>query len=259
MKMFSEERRKRILDYLIRHNRATVKELAELLNVSKVTLRADLNFMESEGLLQRTHGGATLIESRPELQPTTSFSVREKTNQTEKRAIGKIAADMVSTGQCIILDASSTCLEMARILVKQQKRLTILTNGIMTALELRENPQFTVILIGGILRLGSAGLEGNLGSHILKEIHVDTMYTSANGFVYDDGLTDFNVYEVELKKSMASSAQRIVALLDHTKIGHSSIASFVAPQDIDLIITDSGVAEEDLVKLRQMGLEVVVA
>jgi len=85
------------------------------------------------------------------------------------------------------------------------------------------------------------------------------MYTSANGFVYDDGLTDFNVYEVELKKSMASSAQRIVALLDHTKIGHSSIASFVAPQDIDLIITDSGVAEEDLVKLRQMGLEVVVA
>jgi len=67
------------------------------------------------------------------------------------------------------------------------------------------------------------------------------------------------VYEVELKKSMASSAQRIVALLDHTKIGHSSIASFVAPQDIDLIITDSGVAEEDLVKLRQMGLEVVVA
>ncbi|ALS25543.1 transcriptional regulator [Paenibacillus sp. 32O-W] len=259
MKMFSEERRKRILDYLIRHNRATVKELAEILNVSKVTLRADLNSMESEGLLQRTHGGATLIESRPELPPTTSFSVREKTNQAEKRAIGKIAADMVSTGQCIILDASSTCLEMARILVTQQKRLTILTNGIMTALELRENPQFTVILIGGILRLGSAGLEGSLGTHILKEINVDTMYTSANGFVYDDGLTDFNVYEVELKKSMASSAQKIVALLDHTKIGRSSIASFVAPQDIDIIITDSGAAEEDLVKLRQMGLEVVVA
>lgn len=259
MKMFSEERRKRILDYLIRHNRATVKELAEILNVSKVTLRADLNHLESEGLLQRTHGGATLVESRSELLPVTDFSVREKTNQAEKRAIGKVAADMVNTGQCIILDASSTCLEMARILVTQQKRLTILTNGIMTALELRENPQFTVILIGGILRIGSAGLEGSLGTHILKEINVDTMFTSANGFVYDDGLTDFNVYEVELKKKMASSAQKIIALLDHTKIGRSSIASFVAPQDIDVLVTDTGADDKDLAKLRQMGIEVIVA
>jgi len=259
MKMFSEERRKRIIDYLTQHNRATVKELAEILKVSTVTLRADLNYLESVGLLQRTHGGATLVEPKPEYPPMTSFSVREKTNQAEKRAIGKAAADMVNTGQCIILDASSTCLEMARNLVTQQKRLTILTNGIMTAMELRENPQFTVILIGGILRMGSVGLEGSLGTHILGEINVDAMFTSARGFVYHDGLTDFNVYEVELKKAMAASAQKIVALLDHSKLGRSSIASFAAPEDIDIIITDSGAAEEDLRKLRQMGIEVVIA
>jgi len=259
MKMFSEERRKRILDYLSRHNRATVKELAEILNVSTVTLRADLNYLESEGLVQRTHGGATLIESKSEFQPMTSFSVREKTNQLEKQAIGKIAADMVSTGQCIILDASSTCLEMARTLVTQQKRLTILTNGVVTAMELRENPQFTVIMIGGILRLGSVAIEGTIGTHILNEINVDIMFTSARGFGYNDGLTDFNVYEVELKKSMVASANKLVALLDHTKLGRSSIASFASPQDIDTIVTDSGVAEEDLHKLQQLGIEVVVA
>jgi DeoR/GlpR family transcriptional regulator of sugar metabolism len=189
----------------------------------------------------------------------TSFSVREKTNQLEKQAIGKIAADMVSTGQCIILDASSTCLEMARTLVTQQKRLTILTNGVVTAMELRENPQFTVIMIGGILRLGSVAIEGTIGTHILNEINVDIMFTSARGFGYNDGLTDFNVYEVELKKSMVASANKLVALLDHTKLGRSSIASFASPQDIDTIVTDSGVAEEDLHKLQQLGIEVVVA
>jgi len=259
VKMFSEERRKRIIDYLTKHNRATVKELAEILNVSTVTLRADLNYLESEGLLQRTHGGATLIEPRNEVSHTTSFSVRERTNQAEKRAIGKVAADMVSTGQCIILDASSTCLEMARCLVTQPKRLTILTNGVVTAMELRENPQFTVILIGGILRLGSVAIEGTLGTHILNEINVDVMFTSARGFVYHDGLTDFNVYEVDLKKAMAASAHKLVALLDHTKLGRSSIASFATPQDIDTIITDSGADEEDIRKLQQMGIEVIVA
>lgn len=258
MKMFIEERRQHIMEYLMKHQRATVKELAEILNVSEATLRSDLNEMETAGLLQRTHGGATLPDS-PRPDPITSFSEREKINREEKVAIGKYASELVHTGQCILLDASSTALEMARILKKRQIRLTVLTNGIYTAMELQENPGFTVILVGGVLRMGTVALEGSLGNAILKQIHVDTMFTSASGFTFEDGLTDFNVYEVELKRSMVTSSSRVIALLDHTKIGKSSIASFATPNQVDMIITDSQISPDAYEQLRKLNINVIIA
>lgn len=255
-KMFATERRNRILDYLNKQQRATVKELSEILNVTEATLRTDLNVMEEEGLVQRTHGGAILQDN---VRSEYSFSVREKKNRDEKIAIGNQAAQLVEDGQCILLDASSTALELARILKKRQIRLTVITNGIYAAMELRENPEITVILIGGVLRVGSIALEGTLGINILKQINVDTMFTSASGFTFDDGLSDFNVYEVELKKAMVASSTSVVALLDHSKIGKSSIASFAAPRQIKTLITDDKVSQSVIDRLQQMSINVIIS
>ncbi|HUC92415.1 MAG TPA: DeoR/GlpR family DNA-binding transcription regulator [Paenibacillus sp.] len=255
-KMFKTERKEKILSYLKINQRATVKELSEILSVSEATLRSDLQILEEEGLLQRTHGGALLHE---ETNPEHSFVVREKKNQEEKTAIGMKAAEMVVSGQCILLDASSTALELAKALKRKPHRLTVVTSGIYSALELRDNPAITVILAGGVVRVGSNALEGTLGANILRQINVDIMFTSASGFTIEDGLTDFNVYEVELKKEMVRASKRVVGLLDHSKIGKSSISSFALPNEIESVITDSKLSRDQINQIKQAGINVIIA
>jgi DeoR/GlpR family transcriptional regulator of sugar metabolism len=255
-KMFKTERRDKIIEHLKKQHRATVKELSEILGVSEATLRSDLQWMEEEGLLQRTHGGAVLQAEAP---TETNFVVRQMKNLEEKKAIAAKALEMVDNGQCILLDASSTALEMAKMLRKKTIRLIVVTSGIYAALELRENPGITVILIGGVLRVGSFALEGTLGTQILNQINVDTMFASARGFTIEDGLTDFNVYEVELKKEMAKAAKKLVALLDYSKLGKSSISSFARTADIDTIITDSKAPQEIVDSLTALNINVVTA
>ena len=102
-KMFKTERRDKIIEHLKKQHRATVKELSEILGVSEATLRSDLQWMEEEGLLQRTHGGAVLQAEAP---TETNFVVRQMKNLEEKKAIAAKALEMVDNGQCILLDAS---------------------------------------------------------------------------------------------------------------------------------------------------------
>ncbi|WP_409300291.1 DeoR/GlpR family DNA-binding transcription regulator [Peribacillus sp. SCS-155] len=254
-KLFATERRQKILDLLHDKQRITVKELSEKLHVSEATLRTDLNVMEEEGLLVRTHGGA-MIDDKNRAENT--FSEREKKNRSEKKKIGRKAMEFIHNGQCILLDASSTCLELAYLLKHTSMRLTVVTNGVTTAMELRENPNLTVILLGGILRNSSVALEGLLGSEILKQIHVDTMFSSAKGFTLEEGLTDFNVYEVELKKFLVNSSSRLIALLDHTKIGRSSIASFASTDKVDTIITDEFASESYIKEIERQQINLIV-
>ncbi|WP_285767268.1 DeoR/GlpR family DNA-binding transcription regulator [Peribacillus sp. SI8-4] len=254
-KMFASERRKIILEKLTDQHRVTIKELSEDIKVSEATLRTDLSKMEEEGLLKRTHGGAILSDKQ---DSDTSFTTRELKNRHEKAAIAKKAAELLSNGQCIMLDSSSTALELARTIKDMPIRLTVVTSGINTALELNENPHITVILLGGIIKKGSFSLEGSLGINILNQINIDLMFTSANGFSFESGLTDFSVYEVELKKAMVSASNKVVALLDHTKINKNSIASFASVKQIDTIITDDDVTGSYINNLKEQNVKVLM-
>lgn len=255
VKMFAPERRNMIMEKLNENKRIIIKDLSKEIKVSEATLRTDLAKMEEEGLLVRTHGGAILPDINGE--PDTSFDIRQKKNKNEKSAIAKKASEMISNGMCILLDASSTVLELAHIIKELPLRLTVVTSGINTALELNEHPQITVILLGGIVKKGSFALEGSLGIDILKKINIDMMFTSANGFSIESGLTDFSVYEVELKKEMIKASQRVVALLDHTKINKNSIASFASVNQIDSIITDSQLDMNYAQKLMDLNIRVI--
>ncbi|WEG12457.1 DeoR/GlpR family DNA-binding transcription regulator [Pullulanibacillus sp. KACC 23026] len=235
MKMFVMERRKKILELLEARKRLTVNELADSLVVSEATLRSDLNNMEKEGLLTRTHGGAILNENT---NSETSFSARQKRNQKEKVLIAKEAVQFIKEKQCILLDASSTALELAHLLKQLSIRITIVTSSAAIALELNESPEITVILIGGMMTKGASSVEGTLGLNLVDQFNIDIMFTSANGFTPEAGLTDFNLYEVQLKSGLVNKAHMVIALLDHTKIGSNSSAVFAETNQIDIIITD---------------------
>lgn len=241
MKMFVSERRNKIMKLLHDKQRVTVKELSMNIGVSEATLRTDLNKMELEGLLTRTHGGAVLNNTS---NNETSFSARQKKNRSEKALIAKKALEFIAEKQCILLDASSSALELAHYLKKQSIRLTVVTSGVQTALELKENPSITVILIGGMITKGSTSIEGTMGLAILDQVNIDIMFTSANGFSLEKGLTDFNLYEVQLKKELVSRSKKVIALIDHSKIGTNSSAVFASIHDIDTLITDIPINDE---------------
>ena len=151
---------------------------------------------------------------------------------------GGVAAGMVGQGQCILLDASSTVLELARQLVDIDY-LTVVTNGLESAITLNRNPKINVILIGGILRPASGTIEGLLGKSILQDIHADLFFTSAEGFTLKAGMTDFSPYEAELKKAMKANASEVVALLDHSKLGRQSIATSIHAAEVRTLVTNA--------------------
>lgn len=254
--MFLIERRKKILEFISSHGKATVKDLSLFSGVTEVTLRNDLKILAEEGLIKRFHGGAIISE---QVDPENFFSVREQKNQDQKSTIAKKAAELVSNGQCILLDGSSTIREFAKLLKTMPIRLTVITNGIYTALELRDNPLITVILLGGVIRVGSTALEGTLGTNILNQLKIDIMFTSASGFTINDGLMDFNVYEVDLKRKMVEASAQLVTLLDSSKFGTSSLASFADTKQMNTLITDSNAPLETVKQLRNMNINVIIS
>ncbi|ENH95895.1 DeoR family transcriptional regulator [Gracilibacillus halophilus YIM-C55.5] len=254
--MFATERRNVILEILQEKKRITVKDLSKMLEVSEATLRSDLSSMENQGLLTRTHGGAVLDSP---INSEHTFSERKKKNRQSKVIIAKEAVKLINEKDCILLDASTTALEIARILKEENMQLTVLTNGISAAIELRDNPSITVILLGGMLRNGSMALEGEFGLNILNQIHVDTMFTSARGFTTEEGLTDFSVFEVELKKNLVKRVEKVIAIIDHSKIGDNSIASFAKLDDIDIFVSENEVDEDLQQSLEQHQVQFILA
>jgi len=256
--MFADQRRNIILEMLTEKGTVSVNELTDLLNTSAATIRSDLNQMEIQGLLIRTHGGAMMKED--EADPIEKkYEIREKKFHAEKQRIAKSALKYIQEGQCILLDASTTCFELARLLSDAKIRLTVVTSGIATAAMLKENPYLTVIIIGGIVRNASNSIEGLLGEELLRKINIDILFTSAHAFNSKDGLSDFSYYEVELKRVMVSVANKLIAMLDHSKMNKSSIATFARPTEIDLLITDKNVSDEDreFFSSNQIELEIV--
>lgn len=254
-KLFATERQAKIMEHLLSENRLTVKELSEKMGVSDATLRLDLRKMEEEGLLLRTHGGAVLKDS--DQDNDTSFSNRMTKNVGAKSAIAKKAYEIIRPNTSILLDASSTCLELAKLLNESSLKVTVVTSGIYTALEMAENPNITTILIGGIVGQSGNTVEGTFGVTMLDQFNINYFFTSSNGFSFQNGLTDFNIYEVELKKKMVRKAEKVVALVDQSKINHSSISSFASLDQIDLFISDYQPTEEWLMKMKQIDIDYI--
>ena len=256
--MYAQERQNKILDILNKRKSISVNELTEELKFSPATIRSDLNYLSEQGLLIRTHGGATIIEKQNHLSIERNYSFREKKNHEEKKEIAKQAINYIHDGECIILDASSTCYELANLLKNTKLRLTILTNGLKAADLLKDNSNITLILIGGIVKGSSNTIEGLLGTEILNKVHVDCGFFSGHAFDIKEGLSDFNLYEVELKRKMREVSSKIFALVDHSKLNKSSIATFASTEQITTFITDHKADKEIIDSYAKAGLNIIV-
>lgn len=260
--MMQLERQKKILDYLNKNRKATTKELSQLLDVSATTIRTDLNQMDKEKLITKTHGGAVYNDRSLDNIELTGrayiFDERALENRKEKEAIASKAIKLIKNHMCIYLDASSTCYTLGMKLSGFTK-LTVITNGINLALALKDVPGITVILTGGIVTSVSSSIEGLVGEDLLTKIHTDIAFVSARGFSVENGLTDFSIYEADLKRRCVKSSAKTIALIDHTKFNTTSISSYASLDDLNMVITDFGLSEHTKSIYENAGVNLVLA
>jgi DeoR family transcriptional regulator of aga operon len=253
--VFPEERRREIVAGLKRDGRCLVADLARRLEVSEVTIRQDLDVLEKEGVLRRTHGGAILNVKIGLERP---FQVEETSHKAEKERIAAAAVDLVSSGDTLILDVGTTVTAAARQLVDQKKKPTVFTNGLNIAAILEADPDITTVVTGGTLRPKQHSLVNPLAQFILPRIQADLALIGVSGVEAEHGVTNVNVAEAEMKALFVRAARRRVVLADSSKIGQVALAKFADLHEIDLLITDVGADQDAIAAIREKGLEVKV-
>lgn len=252
--MLVEERRQHILSLIQKHGRVLVDELSNDLDLSRITIRKDLDYLQSKDLLVRTHGGALPAQAGALLDPT--IQEKEILHHEEKVRIAKAAAAMVSDGQCIILDSGTTTTEIARAILSF-RYLTVITNALNIAADLAPS-DFEIILVGGTLRKNSLSVVGPLAEDVLKEMHADILFIGVDGFDLKVGLTTPNLLEARVNRAMIEAAQKVVAVCDSSKFNRKSLSLIVGTSTIDHVITDSKLPLDEVKAIRDAGIEVTV-
>ena len=245
-------RREQILAYLSAHDRTPVSELSQVLGVSEVTVRKDLDVLESQGLLTRVHGGA-VVSGRGRLE--LYFAAREQEHLDEKRRIAQAAAALITSGQRVFLDASTSALQVAR-LIKDREDLIVVTNGLYTALELNFCEGITTIVVGGMMRRRSSSLVGSLNYNSVQRLRVDIGLFGARGVTAQDGLMESELDEAQLKQQLVSAARTVVGIVDSSKFGALAFSAFALPHEIDRIITDQRAPAAMVEELRALNIVV---
>ena len=250
--MAFNQRRLNILNLIQEDGHAKVQKLAKLFDVSEVTIRADLEFLEQMGYVQREYGGAFLKDVGDFARTGTLFN---QTHMEEKAEIAKKAVSFINEGDDIILDSGSTTTELAKLLVGY-KNLTIMTNALNIAYILGENPSINLIVSGGEFKAPTLSLTGNIAADSFKGLHVSKLFLATAGISNDMMLTYPSLSDLVVKSAMMRAASKIYLLADSSKIGNASFASLGRITLVDTLITDSKISKENLETLRELNLEV---
>ncbi len=253
--MLTEERHQSILQILASEGAVSVVNLCERLNVSKMTIRRDLRLLEDRGLLRRVRGGAISGRGRSFEPP---FLLRAGEHQAEKELIGKCAAAMVKEGDSIALDVGTTTLEVARHL-RGKTDLTVITASLPIANLLANQAGIRLIVTGGILRFGEGSFIGDLAVSAFQNFYVDKAFIGIGGISLDAGLTEYNLEDARVKKTLISSAKDRIVVTDASKFGRVTFAAVASLGEINKIVTDKLPTAKFLSELKKRDVKVVVA
>jgi DeoR/GlpR family transcriptional regulator of sugar metabolism len=248
-----------VADLLQRAGRVSVAELSSRTGVSEMTVRRDLERLEQDGLARRVHGGAVSTVSRSFEPP---FAARAYRNAPAKRAIGRRAVELLSPGEAVILDAGTTGLEVARALrdgTGSRDGLMVCTLGFQAAAMLLDRPGIRLLVPGGEPRPGEGAFTGETTTRFLGDLRFDTYLMAVGGLTGADGLTDFGLADLEIKRTALGSARRVIVLADSAKFGTVTFARIAGLDVADLVVTDAGISAEHEEWLREAGVEPVVA
>lgn len=232
-----------------------VSDLCWLLSVSARTVRRDLAKLEEKGAIRRVRGGAMLVTLTGPGEDLP-MEKREVSFREEKARIGNAAAQLVHPGDCVLLDSGTTTLEVARRLPRGYD-LTVVTNALTIAAELASRTDLSLVLTGGSYYKPGDVFVGPLTERNLQTVNADIAFIACAGVDLEKGLTNTNLFEFT-KRTMMEVSRKVVLVADHSKFGQARLASFGTLDEVDMIITDSGIDEETLRKFREAGVKIEV-
>lgn len=254
--MLAVERRAQIEQMIIKNKSVLVLELAKQFDVTTETIRSDLEKLEKQGVLVRTYGGATLVES---IEPDMEIHRRDTVNFEGKQSIGKCAAQMIKEGETVFLDASTSSLHLARN-IKEKKGITVITNAEKIVMELSECADIKVICTGGMLNKKNMSYTGRIVEEtIRRNYYANKVFFSCRGVTLLRGLMESSEAEAEIKKAMIECAETAVFLCDKQKLGRLGVPVISGIDKIDCFITDIKLDEEWKQALAENDVRLITA
>ncbi|MDX1636658.1 MAG: transcriptional repressor AgaR [Balneolaceae bacterium] len=247
------ERRDNIIQLLNEKGKVRVDELSERFSVTKVTIRNDLDFLEKKGILHRTHGGALL---RRNVYEDPTLEEKQKLHREEKQRIGLKAAEMINSGDSILLDSGTTTLEISRN-INGKTDITVMTNALQIAMDLTAKREISVMLTGGSIRRESYSLVGPDAEKTIGNYFFDKLFLGVDGLDIKHGLTTPNPMEAQLNRMMVDRAQKVIAVTDSSKFGRHSFSFICGLDVISSIITDRNITDAFKSEFRKRNIEVV--
>lgn len=252
------QRRQRILDYLKVHRSVRTTVLRDLLETSEATIRRDLEWLEERGLVERSHGGAMLIQR---MQQEAIYNNSAQIHQAEKTQIGVKAAALVENGETIFLNNGTTTTEV--MLALQQRKdlddITVFTNNISAAIAAQE-ATFQIVILGGSFRTQSYSVVGRFAGEMLRQVYANKVILGVDGVGLKHGCTSPISDEAEIGRLMIDRCLGpTIVVADHSKWGVIAQYQVAKFDQIDILITDDGFPEEARDSLANISVDLVIA
>jgi len=255
--VYAEERQQAIARQVADEGRLSVAQIAERFAVTTETVRRDLTALEAIGLVRRVHGGAVPGTALSTLE--LALGERDTANTEAKTRIARAAlAQLPPEGASILLDAGSTTARFADIL-PSARRLVVYTHAVPVAARLASHPGVEVHLLPGRVRHSTQAAVGAVTVAAIADLRVDVAFLGANGVSERHGLSTPDSEEAATKRAFVLAADRIVALVDSSKIGVDTAVRFAALDEVDVLVTDDAVAVDARRRFEKAGVEVVTS
>lgn len=247
----AKERNKQIVKVLQERRTMRISEFQEYLGVSDMTIRRSLNELAAEGLIKRMHGGATVVD----VEDDYSFAARSRQNQSLKTILAKKAVELIPENSNIYLDAGSTCFTLARMLGSSGKKGIVITDSILILQELQGSPNIEAVILGGSLSNDNVTVDGALTAETAGKISVNLCIFSANAFNVNQMENQFLAGALT-KKILIERATKSIFIADSGKFNRQSCFRFSGWEDVDILISDSGLPGEAVRAIEAKNVEV---
>jgi DeoR/GlpR family transcriptional regulator of sugar metabolism len=248
------ERQQQILNILEQKGEVRLQKLTEVFpNVSEMTLRRDLIYLENEGHAIRTFGGA--VNTKKLNGEEDAYSRRASDQVEAKFVIAEKALSLAETGRSIYFDAGSTVMCLAKLM--PDENYSVMTSSANIGLELVKKSNPSVMVLGGVLNRNTLSMSGSAAMSFLDTVNIDIAFMSASGFSPDHGFTVSNMYESELKRKVVSRAEKVILLIDSGKIGKTLPFTFARLQDINVIVLECPPPDAIVSECRASGVEIL--